>query len=289
MSFFDEIDECLIEYGPSRAVWMQPSFEEVQRFFEEGGTHEEVKYRIKKFSADEVFIGFGHDGLDLKVLKYLITLHTDKNYNNFYVEAGANNGILQSNTCILDWGLDWKGVLIEPVKANALSCVKYRPTADIWQAALVSHSYNKKYIEGTFKDSIIEIKDMSSGLGAGCTDEHLKNNPELVAKACARTLTEILQKSNAPKNIGFLSLDVEGYEMEALHGLDFDKFQPALILLEIGPEKDETLYHQFLENHGYGTIEKLTEKDYLYFQNGAIHSANYYKIKGSLNEQRRNN
>jgi FkbM family methyltransferase len=47
----------------------------------------------------------------------------------------------------------------------------------------------------------------------------------------ADTLTHILQ-SQAIEKIDFLSIDVEGAEMDVLLGFDFNRYQPQLILLE---------------------------------------------------------
>ncbi len=45
--------------------------------------------------------------LDLKMLKYL-------NYHNgFFIECGANDGISQSNTKLLEEDFAWNGILIE--------------------------------------------------------------------------------------------------------------------------------------------------------------------------------
>lgn len=48
-----------------------------------------------------------------------------------------------------------------------------------------------------------------------------------------RTLTEILDESGTPSNFDLLSLDVEGYEVEVLKGLDFQKYRPKAMCIEV--------------------------------------------------------
>ena len=52
----------------------------------------------------------GLDGLDKKLIAIMGNLH-----GGVYVEAGANDGIRQSNTYFLAKRRKWTGVLIEPI------------------------------------------------------------------------------------------------------------------------------------------------------------------------------
>ncbi len=57
------------------------------------------------------------------------------------------------------------------------------------------------------------------------------------------------------QQVNFLSIDVEGAEMDVLLGLDFSIYQPQLILLE-----DKHLYlkkHFFLKKQGYKLVRRL--------------------------------
>lgn len=50
--------------------------------------------------------------------------------------------------------------------------------------------------------------------------------------AVAKTLNEILIKANAPQKIDFLSLDVEGVEVEVLKGVDHSRFRFQYLCIE---------------------------------------------------------
>jgi hypothetical protein len=56
---------------------------------------------------------------------------------------------------------------------------------------------------------------------------------DVVIEAPVRTLTDVLAEAAAPSRFDLLSLDVEGFEVEALRGLDFSRFAPEAICVEV--------------------------------------------------------
>ena len=65
----------------------------------------------------------------------------------------------------------------------------------------------------------------------------------------------ILVKNRAPKRINFLSLDVEGSELEVLKGIDFSEYTFEYICVE--SRSFDSIY-QYLTDKGYLFCEKLT-------------------------------
>ena len=55
----------------------------------------------------------GLNGLDLRMLD-----HMDRR-GGFFIEAGANDGLNQNNTYILEHAFGWRGMLIEPMPVLA--------------------------------------------------------------------------------------------------------------------------------------------------------------------------
>jgi len=84
-------------------------------------------------------------------------------------------------------------------------------------------------------------------------DEHnYKKHKSINVKT--ETLTNILNQEGV-ENVDFLSIDVEGTELEVLKGIDLQIFRPKLILLE-----DKHFYltkHRFLKKNGYILVQRL--------------------------------
>src|SRR5207249_8921161 len=74
-------------------------------------------------------------------------------------------------------------------------------------------------------------------------------------KVKVTTLNKVLETAGVSR-IDFLSLDVEGHEIEVMRGLDFKKFQPALILIEDGFRDMER--HRYLRQHGYKIVKRTS-------------------------------
>jgi hypothetical protein len=85
--------------------------------------------------------------------------------------------------------------------------------------------------------------------------------------APARTLQSILIEAGSPPQIDFLSLDVEGAEIEVLKGVDHSYFSFRYMLIEC---RDIAKLRNYLDPHGYDLVERFNEYDYLFCHRASI-------------------
>ena len=142
--------------------------------------------------------------------------------DGIFIELGANDGIFQSNTFLLEKKLGWRGILIEPSFKGYKLCVKNRPNSLCLNYACVSNDYIDEFVSGDFGDNnpMASVNGIRKGRGSSCV------------KVKAITLEKILDEYNY-EHIDFLSLDTEGYELNILKGLNLDKYRPRYMLIEI--------------------------------------------------------
>jgi hypothetical protein len=76
----------------------------------------------------------------------------------------------------------------------------------------------------------------------------------------ARTLTSIIKESNII-NIDLISIDVEGYEINVLEGIDLNQINVNYILIETN---QKTLIEKYLEKYNFQLIAILSHHDYLF-------------------------
>lgn len=202
------------------------------------------------------------DGLDKKMEKYL------NKDNGFYIELGANNGYVQSNTYYFEKSRNWKGVLIEPALNKYLECVANRSAENkIFCAACVSFDYKEQFVPIAYSDFMSAPLNLESDIEnplehAQKGEQYLKEKEQVfVFGAPAATLNSLLIKANAPHHIDFLSLDVEGAELEVLKGLDYNQFKISYMLIEC---RDFDRLDKFLTDKKYQFVEKLSRHDYLF-------------------------
>jgi len=189
--------------------------------------------------------------------------------NGFFVEVGANDGFTQSNTYFFEKYRGWKGLLIEPIPELSMKCKKNRPNAIVENSALVSNEYNNTTITMEYcnlmsivNDGTLDERIINNHLTQG--KKHLQKDEKIYSISVpANTLSFLLYKHEI-KDIDLLSVDVEGYELEVIKGLDFQVHKPKFILVE---ERNYNSMNEFL-NEFYISIAFLSinssYKDVLY-------------------------
>lgn len=204
---------------------------------------------------------YGLNALDQKIFHII---QEENIQNKFFIEAGANDGLSQSNTAMLEFQHGWKGICVEPNLTNYERCINNRPRSIVVQAALVGDDHVGSTIKGTFNDNSIT---RANGLMSACDEGNMETFPEFVCDVPARTLTSIMDWWAKDTPIGFLSLDVENYEIQALSGLDFNRYRPKIILMEIGRWNIEGVideHMEFMKNRGYIHTSSLTDHDFVF-------------------------
>jgi FkbM family methyltransferase len=183
--------------------------------------------------------------------------------NGFFVEAGANNGIKQSNTYYLEAIKGWRGILIEPVPHLYQQCCINRPKSICVNCALVSHSYDAETVELDYADLMTMVSSESGNenfdanhIASGRDNQSISDTAPKKIISKAETLDKILQQFDIHK-IDLLSLDMEGYEAEALKGLSLNKFAPQWLLIEV---RDLTTILSILGDK-YSIASVLSEND----------------------------
>jgi FkbM family methyltransferase len=198
--------------------------------------------------------------------------------NGFYVELGANDGLTQSNTAALEFFDGWSGVLIEPVPAQFAKLQFNRSSKRNVQfnVACVSFEFPRQVIklaeanlmtvplEG---ESDIEDPIRHAEVGRAIQKGYDSSTGAGVIEVPAVTLTEVLVGAKAPRIIDFLSLDVEGGELEVLKGIRFDLFTFRWMLIE---SRSHEKVMKFLEPHQYRLDAILANGNDLLFRNDVV-------------------
>ena len=188
--------------------------------------------------------------------------------SGYFVELGANDGKLASNTYYYENFRNWRGVLIEPAPNLFLQCRENRSAENhVVCAACVSFDYRDEFVRIVYSNSMSVSLNVESDIGdprghAELGRQFLRSDETVFEfGAVARTLNSILLEANAPRNIDFLSLDVEGAEIEVLKGVDHKTYRFRYMLIEC---RDIVRLNLYLKAADYRLLEKFNEHDYLF-------------------------
>lgn len=176
--------------------------------------------------------------------KRLVPFLNPADRQGFFVEAGANDGLTQSNTYVLERDFGWRGLLVEPIPWLAELASRHRRSR-VEQFAL--GSFDTEGHSVTLAD-----EDLVSSL-VHPPEEHTR---EVVVELIP--LSSLLRRHGV-RVVDFLSLDVEGYESEALRGIDFDQHHISNLLIET-----KSVATLPLPWHLYREPVPLTHHDYLF-------------------------
>lgn len=183
-----------------------------------------------------------------------------------YIELGALNGVLYSNTKFFEDTLNWKGILIEPHPEQYKLLQINRPNNFLFNELVSCHTEELKF--RYFIDVFTAVGGVQDTLSQHHFDTFFESdnewNKSLLQNTIMikpKTFTEIIKETKL-SYIDFLSLDVEGHEYEVLQSWDFS-IPIELILIEtlgVQPEKDE-LCREILIKNGYKFIQKYKHNE----------------------------
>lgn len=163
----------------------------------------------------------------------------------FFVEVGASHPIEGSQS----WHLEqrgWCGILVEPLPKVAERLRELR-SAKVFAAACSSPKNAGQLLPFHVAGPLSSLDRDAMAPGS---------SPEEVIQVPVTTLDDILADGGAPQPLDFLSVDVEGHEIEVLRGFNFARWQPRLILLE--DHVGNLRKHWFVKSSGYRLVRRTT-------------------------------
>ena len=180
----------------------------------------------------------------------------------FFVEFGATDGVLLSNTYYLEKCLDWDGILAEPLPD--------------WNRRLVlnrSANIDKRCVwreSGETLEFLVAKRhpELSSLKGFGTADSYAEARlaeSETIAVETV-SLNDLLIENDAPDTIDYMSIDTEGSELDILDAFDFDRFKVRVMTIEHNFTDARDRIHRLLASKGFvREFEIFSKNDDWYF------------------------
>jgi FkbM family methyltransferase len=185
-----------------------------------------------------------------------VLFETGSKRNGFFVEFGAGDGVLLSNTYLLEHAYGWTGVLAEPNPAFHDALARNRKC-----------TVSMKCIGGQSGDQVVFNKTKDPHLSAidsySSEDLHAAKRADGMRVSMeTQSLEGLLRDARAPSIIDYLSVDTEGSEFDILSGFDFRNYDVRLITVEHNytPRRQE-IYNLLVRNGFRRRFEHLSDFD----------------------------
>ena len=162
--------------------------------------------------------------------------------SGFYVDVGANDPDTSSVTKYF-YLAGWRGINIEPIPELVEKLNKSRPEDANEGVAISDKPGNLTLYKGVNASGL-------STLSPAIAASHRARGFEFTTiKIPVTTLNTVLDAHAKDKpEITFLNVDVEGFEKQVLSGIDFQRYQPRVIMAESTAPMTETATHQLWES-----------------------------------------
>lgn len=173
-----------------------------------------------------------------------------------YLDLGANDGITLSNTYGL-YKVGWDGICVEASPKAYQRLLENQPKSKCIELAVGSY------------DGWIEFNESGELLGIGDTSLVSSTKPEEMKRweslnipfnlLTVRCVTfDTLLKESLLNKIDFLSIDIEGMELEVLPQINFNKLGIRMACIEWN-SKDKEKYDEIMLPFGFKVIHQNAE------------------------------
>ncbi len=179
--------------------------------------------------------------------------------DGFCVEVGANDGINDSNTYYFEQ-VGWECVLVEP-NPDLCRCIREARRGHLFECAVSATN-------GTALLSIAEGPGRAHGVSS------LGNRIEAARRIAAfgftskeltvqtRTLDDLLREAGIARRLSFVSIDVEGHELEVLKGFSLDEWKPVILVVEDNSNFEDSSVPNYLGQFGYVRFNRTGVNDW---------------------------
>lgn len=155
----------------------------------------------------------------------------------FYIDVGANDPSIASTTRSF-YERNWSGINIEPLSTHFADLQHERPRDINLNCAAGSTGGEIEIWECDVPGwASVDKATIEKHTAMGKVGRYHRVPMETLAQICAQ---------NAPTEIHFLKVDVEGFERQVLEGMDFQYFRPWIVVVEATrPNSTEETHHQW--------------------------------------------
>lgn len=155
----------------------------------------------------------------------LLLEHIFKNQSHgFYIDVGCQHPVMNNNTYLL-YKKGWNGINIDLDKKN-IDLFSFYRKRDLNINVAISSREDERDLFFYHDKSAINTLEKSVA-------NYQKAQVKEIKKVKTKTLNSIIENSKFNNlTIDFVSIDVEGHELDVIKGFDLKKYKPKVVIIE---------------------------------------------------------
>lgn len=175
----------------------------------------------------------------------------------YFADIGAYDGVNLSNSYHFEQ-IGWSGILAEPDPGNAEHCRTSRPSSTTFQCAVVGSADIREITFHQAPSGVFSTTHM--------TEQHAKRLDGMGQEVesftvPARTLDSLLAEAVVDK-LDFVSIDVEGGELDVLKGFDIRRWNPDIVVIESNTKLRLPAIRDYFVDNGYAYVHSIDVNDF---------------------------
>jgi FkbM family methyltransferase len=183
--------------------------------------------------------------------------------NGKYIELGALDGVLYSNTKFFEDTLNWSGILIEPNPHKFDALKENRPNNFLFNNLVSCHTEPLDF--RCFVHNHAAVSGVENTLPPNHFDEYFNQSIDVLPQdripMQPKPLSDIVKETGLT-HIDLLSLDVEGHEYEVLKSWDFSVPIDVILIEILGQDQaKEELCREILIRNNYRFLAKCAHNE----------------------------
>lgn len=173
-----------------------------------------------------------HIGQDQWVVETL-----SRRRDGYFLDFGAFDGVTASNTLVLEREFGWKGITVDANPTCFAALCETRSSICVNAALWPTSRESVEMIDAHGLSSMRQFMDKDENREARAEGGRGFFSIDTINP------TELLRRYKAPERIEYMSLDLEGAELDVLQAIDLETYQIAIMTIEHGenPQRQEAL------------------------------------------------
>lgn len=195
----------------------------------------------------DLFVLFALDGLE----------------GGYFVEFGACDGVMLSNTLMLEREKGWTGILAEPGRSWHRELAQNRTCAIDYRCV-----YSDSKAQVSFRETAIpEISSLEEFAHRDRIAQARRDGEVYMVETVS--LNDLLHDHGAPPHINYMSVDTEGSELRILERFDFARYAVDVWTIEHNFSADRENIRDLMARNGYVNVfPRLSSVDDWYVRPG---------------------